>query len=267
MKKFLWTVVIIISIVLGCYIAYSMVGADTIKAYFKQSNVYVTGNLHGKLGIDRLSEGYFVEQKELSVDDNLIILGDFGLIWDNNIEDEMMLDELDKKQYNILFVDGAHENFTLLNEYEVVDLYGGKAHKIRDNIYHLIRGEVYVIGGKKYLVFGGGESEDKGYRVEGETYWKEEVPTDDDWNNLRSNLKEHNNYVDYVLTYTTPSSDLKLIGAEYGINLGTGNSINRALEELKKEIKYKKWIHSYYHLDVEISRKHTSVYESFIKLK
>lgn len=267
MKKFLWIFVVTASILLGGYLAYKMIGGDTIKNYIERSNVYVTGNLHGKLGIERLSEDNFIEQNELSINDNLIILGDFGLIWDNNIEDEMILDELDKKQYNILFVDGAHENFTLLNDYDVVELYGGKAHKIRDNIYHLIRGEVYVIGGKKYLVFGGGESEDKDFRVEGKTYWKEEIPNEEDWNNLNNNLKKHNNYVDYVLTYTPPSSDLKLIGAEYGINLGSGNSINKTLEELSKNVKYKKWIHSYYHLDVEISRKHTSVYKSFIKLK
>ena len=267
MKKFLWTIVISTSILLGVYIAYRMIGGDTIRSYMETSKVYITGNLHGKLGIDRLSKDNFIEQKELSANDNLIILGDFGLIWDNNIEDEMILDELAKKRYNILFVDGAHENFTLLNNYEEVELYGGRAHKIRDNIYHLIRGEVYVIGGKKYLVFGGGESEDKEYRVEGETYWQEEIPNEGDWDNLNNNLKKYNNYVDCVLTYTPPSSDLKLIGAECGVNLGSGNSINRSLEELSKNIKYKKWIHSYYHLDIEISRKHTSVYESFIKLK
>ena len=244
-----------------------MIGQETIQNYVTDSRVFVTGNLHGKLDIEKISVKNFPLQKELDLDDNLIIVGDFGLIWDENIEDEMILDNLANKNFKILFVDGAHENFNLLNKYEVVELYGGKAHKIRDNIFHLIRGEVYTIAGKKYVAFGGGESLDKKYREKGVSYWDEEIPSNDEWENLLNNLEKYNNYVDYILTYTPPSSDLRMIGAELGRNLGKGSELNIKLQNLSENIKYKKWFHSYYHLDLELSRKHTSLYNKIIELK
>lgn len=266
MKKFFKRLVLLLALILGIYFAYRMIGDMRIKNYITPSRVFITGNLHGKIDADKISEEKFPEQKELGKDDNLIIVGDFGLIWDENIEDEMMLDELDKKRYNILFVDGAHENFDLLNKYEVVDLYGGKAHKIRDNVFHLMRGEIYTIGGKKYLAFGGGESLDKSIREEGISYWKEELPNKEEWSNMGYNLEKYNNYIDYILTYTPPSEDLRIIGAEIGKNLGKGSDMNKNLQQLVDKVKYKKWFHSYYHLDLEISRKHTNVYKKIIEI-
>ena len=267
MKKFLGISAIIIALGVGGYFGYKMLGPENIKDYIMPSRVFVTGNLHGKLNIDKINVENFPEQNELNNNDNLIVVGDFGLIWDENLEDEMILDELDGKKYNILFVDGSRENFDLLEDYEVVDLYGGKAHKIRDNIFHLMRGEIYVIGSKKYMVFGGGESTDKEYREKGISYWEEEIPNDDEWLNLKNNLIDYNNYVDYILTYTPPSSDLRIIGAEIGRNLGKGNDISEKLELLSENVKYKKWFHSYYHLDLEVSRKHISLYRDIIEVK
>lgn len=267
MKKFFTILIIIIALCFGCWIGYKSIGETKIHNYVKPSRVFITGNLHGKLGIDRLNEDTFIQQKELNANDNLIVLGDFGLIWDEHIEDEILLDDLDSKNYNILFVDGSHENFDLLNDYEVVEIYGGKAHKIRDNIYHLMRGEIYTIAGKQYMVFGGGESLDKDIRKQGVSYWNEEIPSKEDWNNVRVNLNKYNNYVDYVLTYTPPSADLRIIGAELGTNLGKGNNISQNLQLLSEGIKYKKWYHSYYHLDIEISRKHTNIYKAILEVK
>lgn len=267
MKKFFRIVTIIVALCVGCFLGYKMLGKPKIKNYITPSRVFLTGNLHGKLDIDKIMGENFKVQAELGSDDNLIVVGDFGLIWDENIEDEMILDKLADKKYNILFVDGAHENFNLLNQYEVVDLYGGKAHKIRDNIYHLMRGEIYTIGGKKYLAFGGGESKDKQYREKGISYWDEEIPNKEEWNNLQENLSKHNNYIDYILTYTPPSSDLRIIGAELGRNLGKGTELNRQLQLMSENVKYKKWFHSYYHLDLEISRKHTNLYNNIIEVK
>lgn len=268
MKKGFRNFIIGASVIAGLVSAVTVMGKNRIKNYITPSRVFLTGNIHGKLGIDRLNEHNFPIQKELGKDDNLIILGDFGLIWDNNLEDEMLLDGLDKKRYNILFVDGTHENFDLLNtNYETVDLYGGKAHKIRDNIYHLIRGEIYTIGGKQYLVFGGGESSDKTVRTEGKNYWIEESPSRADWENLKVNLNKANNYVDYVLTHTPPSGDLRIIGADIGRNLGKGNDINKNLQLLSENIKYKKWFHGYHHLDLEISKKHSSIFNQIIEIK
>lgn len=267
MRKIIRVTMIILVVLFGCLTGYFFLDKEDLKNYTTPSRVFVTGNIHGTIDMDKINEYNFPVQKELGEDDNLIIVGDFGLIWDENISDEMQLDNLAKKKFNILFVDGTHENFDLLyNDYEVVDLYGGKAHKIRDNVYHLMRGEIYTIGGKKYLVFGGGESSDIQGRTKGVDFWQEETPSEKEWSNLYKNLEDNNYYVDYVLTHTPPSSDLKIIGATIGKNLGKGNEINKKLEELKEKIKYKKWIHAYYHLDLEITRKHTNIFNKIIEM-
>ena len=266
MKRILLGLAFIIAIIGGAFLGYKLMGEVEVQNHTGKSRVFVTGNIHGELDIEKLNEDVFQEQKKLTKDDNLIIIGDFGLIWDGNIKDEMILDNLNNRGFNILFVDGAHENFDMLYEYEEVTIYGGRAHKIRDNIFHLIRGEVYTIGGKKFVVFGGGESTDKKFREEGISYWKEEIPSNDDWTNLKNNIEKHNYYIDYVLTYTPPTSDLRFIGAEIGTNLGSGNEISAKLENIFSTVKYKKWYHSYYHVDMELSEKHINIYNNVVEI-
>ena len=43
--------------------------------------IYVTGDTHQNYNSDKLSEENFVEQKELTKDDFVIIAGDFGYYW------------------------------------------------------------------------------------------------------------------------------------------------------------------------------------------
>ena len=45
----------------------------------------------------------------------------------------------------VLFVDGNHENFDLLNAYPVEMWKGGKVHNIKPDIIHLMRGQVFEI--------------------------------------------------------------------------------------------------------------------------
>lgn len=43
--------------------------------------IYVTGDIHGNPR--RFNTDNFPEQKEMTKDDYVIILGDFGLVWSN----------------------------------------------------------------------------------------------------------------------------------------------------------------------------------------
>lgn len=42
--------------------------------------VYVIGDIHGELELNKINRKYFPEQKLMTKDDFLIILGDFGLV-------------------------------------------------------------------------------------------------------------------------------------------------------------------------------------------
>ena len=124
--------------------------------------IFITGDTHGSFL--RFNTSSFPEQKELSKDDCVIVCGDFGGIWQQKAgkEEAYWLNWLREKQFTLLFVDGNHENFTRLNsdEFETVDFCGGKAQKIRDGIYRLLRGQVYEIQEKRFFTFGGASSHD-----------------------------------------------------------------------------------------------------------
>ena len=76
--------------------------------------ICVTGDLHGD--ITRFRSPVL---KKLRRGDALIITGDFGCIWDGSKKEKKMLKKLGKKKYNVLFAEGVHENFDLLEEYPV----------------------------------------------------------------------------------------------------------------------------------------------------
>ena len=122
----------------------------------------MTGDIHGE--VERFSEK---EIKRLKKQDTLIVLGDFGFLWSGDKAEQKKLKWLQKHRYQLLFIDGCHENFDLLKEYPEVDYMGGRARHIGGNLYYIERGSILEIEGKKLLCFGGAESWDKEDRDEG----------------------------------------------------------------------------------------------------
>lgn len=94
----------------------------------------------------------------MTKNDYVIICGDFGGVWDGSNEEKYWTKWLKSKNFTTLFIDGNHENFETLYNLPTVEFGGSIAHKVDDGIYHLIRGEVYNIDGKKFFVFGGASS-------------------------------------------------------------------------------------------------------------
>ena len=116
--------------------------------------IYVTGDTHGEF--KRFKNKIF----HANAEDTVIICGDFGGLWDNSPTEKYWLKWLCEKPYQILFCDGNHEHYDMINFCPVENLFGGKVHKISDNIYHLMRGEVFEIEGRKFFVMGGARSHD-----------------------------------------------------------------------------------------------------------
>ena len=121
--------------------------------------IYVTGDCHADF--TKFSTKRFPEQREMTRDDLVIVCGDFGL-WHDGPDERYWLKWLAQRKFTLLFVDGNHENFDRLysDEFPIVDFCGGKAHRIRKNIYHLMRGYVFDLQGKKFFAFGGASSHD-----------------------------------------------------------------------------------------------------------
>ena len=123
--------------------------------------IYITGDCHSDFS--RFDIDKFTIQKEMSKNDYVIICGDFGGVWNYLVEstyEKYWLDWLNERNFTTLFVDGNHENFTRLYNYPVEEWHGGKVHKIRDSVIHLMRGEIFDIDNRKFFTFGGAKSHD-----------------------------------------------------------------------------------------------------------
>ena len=109
--------------------------------------IYITGDTHGDL-----SHFKDPKLKRLGEKDIVIVCGDFGFLWNpNDPKEKRNLEWLKKRKYTICFLDGAHENFDMLDSYTPYRWKGGNTHKIADNIYHLMRGEMFMFENKTFL--------------------------------------------------------------------------------------------------------------------
>ena len=220
--------------------------------------IFVTGDTHGDL--HRFDNPVV---KKMKKEDTLIICGDFGFIWEGNDQERKILEKLGKKKYQILFVDGAHENFDLLDQYPVEEWHGGKVHHICGNIYHLMRGQIYELEGKKVLAFGGGESPDREMRVEAGRWWARQIPNIKEMRLAVDNLNKVNREVDYIITHEPSLSVRNTLDSR-------GNYVSALaafLEELSKEVKYKKWFFGSMHADRKITAKSYAVFNAVVPIE
>ena len=226
-------------------------------------SVYVCGDIHSSIDIMKLEYSRWPESMKLSDEDYLVILGDFGLVWNEkmNKHEKYWLEWLCDKPYNVCFIDGNHENFTRLysDEFEIInnDIIGNDARKIYESngkvIRHLIRGLCYNFNTKyNFLVFGGGQSVDKERRKENISWWKEEVPDIKDITRLNNTLREYNFNFDFVLTHSIPYDILIKYTGEmnnYTKKINEFNIVEKFLNSLYKMITFEKWYCGHYHVD------------------
>jgi len=199
-----------------------------------KSRIFITGDLHGSLDIDKLNTKHFPKQKSLTKDDYLIILGDFGLIWDVNESgknEKHWVDWLNSRTYTTIVVPGNHENYDRMEQLPEVDMFGGKVLKYTDSIFILKRGAVYTIGGKTFFTIGGAFSIDKNIRKSHISWWEQEIPSYQEFNNGITSIEGCNYKVDYVITHTLPNTVLD----EY-MQYCKDSEVSRVLNQFSSEM-------------------------------
>lgn len=213
------------------------------------SRVFITGDTHGNVDWHKLHNAKFKQGKELTKNDFVIVCGDFGGVWDGDVIDEYIQSWYNKQPWTTLFVDGNHENFDLLKQYPVEDWNGGKVHKISDSIYHLIRGQIYEINGKKFFTFGGAESRDQAFRTPYVSWWPQELPSYQECMNALDNLDSVGYKVDYIISHCAPSQFENIIyGEGYKPNAAT-----KFLDTVYNLVEYKDWYCGHHHLDANLN--------------
>lgn len=220
--------------------------------------IYVTGDMHG------LAERFDDPKlKKLKKGDILIICGDFGFLWNGNNDEMRTLKKLANKHFTICFVDGTHENFELLNRLKIKMWNGGKVHQLGENIFHLMRGQVYTINHKKIFTMGGGESPDVEIRFEMQTWNEKEIPTKEELMEGVENLQKHNAEVDIIISHEPPATikDFLLLQTPNSTSI---TAINTYLEDVSKTCKFKHWYFGSLHMDKIISSTQACVYKNIL---
>ena len=118
-------------------------------------------------------------------------------------------------------------------------------------LYHVCRGSVLELEGKKYLCFGGAESPDKEERETHVNWWPQEMPSDEEYARCEAALEANGWQVDYVLTHDAPSKFLDFSV----LAVGESNRLHLFLDEVVMKMTYEKWFFGCYHRDVQLSTK------------
>lgn len=246
--------------------------------------IYITGDTHADFL--RFEENKFSIQSEMTKNDYIIICGDFGGVWNYIVEsiyEKYWLDWLNNKNFTTLFVDGNHENFERLYNYPVEEWHGGKAHKIRESVIHLMRGEIFNIDNKKFFTFGGARSHDimdgilnideyekiyeyrkRGayFRIRDYSWLDLELPTNEEMKNGIKNLENVNYKVDYIISHCCPTGIQTLLNPSYKKDILTDY-----LQKISEKCEFKKWYFGHYHDYRQINSQFTLLYENIVPLE
>ena len=246
--------------------------------------IYITGDTHG--GFQRFGMKYFSAQRRMSRDDCTIICGDFGGLWADTPAEAYWLDWLEEKPFTTLFVDGNHENFDRLNALPVHEWHGGKVHYIRPHVIHLMRGQVFEIGGLTFFTMGGAQSHDiqdgvldpkapdfereywfkrrmrQMFRVKGVSWWPEELPSDAECEEAVRNLDRVNWKVDCILTHCAPTSIVEKLDGSYD-----SDRLTDFLEMVKQRCRFNYWFLGHYHRNCVIDERFIIQWEQMVELE
>lgn len=222
------------------------------------NKIILTGDTHADV-----SRILFIDDNEMTKDDVVIILGDFGVIWkENDSMTKKVLQMLGEKKFTTAFLDGNHENFIEIARLEKKAFWNeGKVGILPHGIIHLLRGEIYNIEGRIIGVCGGANSIDLWHRKEGISWWREEEITDKDINNFKANLK--GNKIDIMLSHDAPASLIPLVKLFSGINNGKISNSQKQLEKINQIADIDKWYFGHWHINKKIDDKFECLYKNF----
>ncbi len=220
--------------------------------------IYITGDLHGDT--QRLSK---TELSMMSANDTLIICGDFGFIWNNDIKENQFLNRLEKRKYNVCFIDGTHENFDALNEYPVALWNSGRVHKIRSNIFHLMRGQIFDIENKKIFTMGGGENAEPEFSEADGSATGKETPTSQEMLTGVTNLEKYNYKVDYIISHEPPEKIRDFLSLSENKNFRS-TALGAYFDELSQQTEFEKWYFGSMHIDKFITEKYTALFTNIV---
>ena len=245
--------------------------------------VYATGDTHGNFL--RFQAENFPEQENMTKNDYVVICGDFGGVWDGSEKEQRLLDWLESLPFTVLFISGNHENFDLLIRLPIEEWHGGKVQFIRPHVIHLLRGQAYGIEGYTFFTMGGASSRDIEdgilnpyavdfeerywfmrrmrcrFRVNHYSWWKEELPSDEEYAEARKTLERIGWAADYIITHCAPNHIVKKLNSDY-----TFDRLTTFLEKIRRKAKFHYWLFAHYHDNKIIDERYVLLWEQIVQI-
>ena len=233
---------------------------------------YITGDKHRNFA--RVKD--FCREMNTRKKDVLIILGDTGFNYYEDVRDDKLKKEISNLNITLFCLHGNKENRPQnVGTYGIRSFCGGKVYyePRYPNIYFAIDGEVYNFEGKKYMVVGGAHSVDKMRCLEeNKPYWEDEMPDDTIKTKVEKRLKEENNCIYGMMTHTCPIDYLptemfmstlqsatikrkpKKAKSRKFLKPHIDRSTEKWLGDIEKHLDYEIWYCGHYHVDKQINK-------------
>ncbi|MBQ2804019.1 MAG: hypothetical protein IJF07_08995 [Lachnospiraceae bacterium] len=174
----------------------------------------------------------------------------------------------------------------------MTEWHGGRVrHIVQGKVILLERGQVFEIEGKRIFTFGGASSHDieggildrqdpmfaekrkyckkygKRYRILHETWWEEELPTEEEMQEGLHNLKKVGFCVDYVITHCMSNRMQKQL-EQYYVVKGMEkrdlpeDRLTDYFDRLEDRLNFGHWYCGHYHCNAELDERHSILYRS-----
>ena len=227
--------------------------------------IYVTGDCHGDFSkIVRFCMTHKTTQSDI-----VVIMGDAGINFYNDIRDYFKRRDLAMLPITILCVHGNHEMrpthmndfnpFTLQKlegkMYRLASWNGGKVYRSSwlPNVLFARDGDVYELDGKSILVCGGAYSPDKPLRLaKGWPWFSDEQPGTRIKHRVEKTIAARDGKVDIVMTHTIPMKYLKELHLD-PIE-GIDQSTEEWLDGIEDSLDYTVWYAGHFHVDKRIGK-------------
>lgn len=248
--------------------------------------IFVTADTHGSFSrFKKIKQ--FCKEHNTTTDDVMIILGDSGINYYEDKRDVKLKKYISKIPITFFCIHGNHEQrpYTI-KTYKNTPLYWSDTTKRFHspvykeeefpNILFAWDNTFYHLQGEDFIVYGGGYSVDKDYRLAMQVigykdykYWENELPTEgmiDYWKHtlyLRKMFSDN----PIILTHTCPKKYLPYEAFLPNIDQSTvDNSLEEFLDYVEENVDYKAWYCGHFHINKQID-KVRFVYDDIVLIK
>lgn len=207
-------------------------------------------------------------------------------MWFGDRRDDDDLDRLERLPFTLAFVDGNHENYDAIAAYPVEEWHGGKIHRIRPHVLHLMRGQIFELEGYCFFTMGGARSHDiedgilepddpnferkllmlrqkpgAQFRINHISWWQQELPSDEEYAEARRNLDHGGWQADYIITHCAPTSTAMMESHH-----NEADELTEFFQEVKEKAEYSYWLFGHYHDNRAIDSKHILLWEQIVQI-